>query len=93
MWYVYIVQCNDGSFYTGISTDLEQRIKDHNDGRASEYTKDRIPVALLYCEDFQSKSEARMREVEIKKYGVRNKVKLIKRGLGRRFISTAISEN
>jgi putative endonuclease len=65
--YVYILQCADNTFYTGWTTDIENRLLQHNKGLASKYTRVRVPVSLFYLEEFQSKSEAMKREYAIKK--------------------------
>ena len=87
MWYVYILTCKDGSFYTGVSCNVKKRVLRHNSGRGAEYTKIRRPVELIYIEEFEAKQKAVKREREIKKLGVRNKRRLIKFGLGQRFPS------
>jgi len=87
MWHVYILQCNDGSFYAGVSTNVKNRLKRHNNGKASRYTRSRRPVELLYTEKFDTKSEALRREIEIKDFSLENKRRLIKFGLGQRFPS------
>lgn len=66
-WLVYILRCSDGSLYTGITNDLPKRLKAHNAGRASRYTRSRLPVALAYNEPQKSKSAALKREAAIKK--------------------------
>ena len=66
MNYTYIVECSDGSFYTGWTNDLEKRIKAHNEGKGAKYTKCRRPVVLVYYEKFQTKEEAMSREWAIK---------------------------
>ena len=76
-WVLYIVECNDGSLYTGITTDLDKRLKRHNEGRATKYTRDRKPVRLVYKEIFNTESLARRREIEVKKLSRQNKLKLI----------------
>ena len=86
MWSVYILECNDSSFYTGISDDLDKRLQRHNAGRGAVYTKLRRPVKLLYAEDYETKSLARIREIEIKNFSVLNKRKLIRYGIGKRFV-------
>jgi len=67
MNYVYIVKCADGTLYTGWTTDVEKRIKAHNEKRGAKYTKSRLPVELFYREECESKSEAMKREARIKK--------------------------
>lgn len=66
-WYVYIVQCADESLYTGITKDLDLRIKKHNLGQGAKYTRSRAPVKLVYHEMLVDKSAALKREIEIKK--------------------------
>ena len=66
-WFVYILKCKDNSLYTGITNDLEKRIKVHNLGKGAKYTKARLPVSLLYSETYQTKGDALRRELEIKK--------------------------
>ena len=92
MWYVYILRCNDSSLYTGISTDVVERLLRHNSGKGAKYTRFRKPVGLAYTEEFQNKSQALKREIEIKKLSTENKKKLIKFGLGHRFPSAHIRE-
>jgi putative endonuclease len=77
-WYIYILKCSDNSFYTGITTDLEERIKRHNSGDGARYTRTRKPVRLIYSEGVSSKSEAKRREIEIKSFSKENKERLIK---------------
>jgi len=85
MWYVYILRCKDDSFYTGISVDVEKRVKRHNSPKGAKYTRTRRPVELLYTEKFNTKIEAIKREIEIKRFSRENKRRLIKFGLGQRF--------
>lgn len=66
-FWVYIVRCSDGTLYTGITNDLEMRIRRHNDGRGSKYTRARTPVTLVYAEAARGKSDALKREIGIKK--------------------------
>lgn len=67
-YFVYILKCRDNTLYTGYTTDLENRVKVHNTGKAgAKYTKARRPVVLVYSESFKSKSKALKREWEIKK--------------------------
>ena len=68
MWYVYIVECSDGSYYTGITTDLDRRILEHNlSFKSAKYTRSRRPVKLIYQESVSNRSVASKREYQIKK--------------------------
>ena len=64
--FTYILECSDGSFYTGWTNNLERRVKAHNAGKGAKYTKSRKPVKLVYFETFLTKQEAMRREWEIK---------------------------
>ena len=66
-WLVYVLRCLDGSLYTGITNDLPKRLKAHAAGKASKYTRSRLPVKLAYTEPQRSKSAALKREVAIKR--------------------------
>ena len=78
MNYAYIVECADGTFYTGWSTDPVRRTKDHNQSDAgAKYTRPRRPVELVYYEKFESKKEAMRREYEIKQLTRSEKMELI----------------
>lgn len=79
-WYVYVVRCRDGTFYTGIATDLCRRIREHNedDKRAAKYTRTRRPVELVYWELCANRSEAARREYRIKQYPKRGKEALLR---------------
>jgi putative endonuclease len=66
-WWVYILLCHDGTLYTGITTDLERRLSQHNAGTASKYTRSRRPVTLVYRESAKSHGTALRRELAIKK--------------------------
>ena len=65
--YTYILECNDGSLYTGYTVDLARRLAMHNAGKASKCTRGRLPVKLVYYEAFATKQEAMKRECAIKK--------------------------
>ncbi len=67
MWYLYILQCRDGSLYTGITTDVEKRLEAHRSGKGAKYTRGRGPLALVYQEQCQSHSEALKREMAVKR--------------------------
>ncbi len=75
-YWVYIVRCADGSLYTGITNDLSRRIRLHNTGLGSKYTRSRIPVTLAYAEAASSKGEALRREIQIKKMSRSSKLLL-----------------
>jgi predicted GIY-YIG superfamily endonuclease len=79
-WFVYILECSDGSFYTGITNDLERRQQQHNDGTASRYTRSRRPVILRYHETCQSRSEALIRECSLRLLTRKEKEQLVNRG-------------
>ncbi|MGM8214550.1 GIY-YIG nuclease family protein [Bacillaceae bacterium W0354] len=80
MFYTYILRCGDQSLYTGYTVDIDQRLKKHGEGKASKYTRSRLPVQLVYVEAFNSKSEAMKREAAIKKMSKRAKEKLVECG-------------
>lgn len=65
-WFVYIIECSDNTYYTGISTDIDKRIKTHNNGKGAKYTKYKLPLKLLYSKEFKNKSEASKEEYRIK---------------------------
>ena len=66
MNYTYIVECKDGTYYTGWTNNLDKRLKDHNEGKGAKYTKARLPVFLVYYEEYETKEEAMRREYAIK---------------------------
>ncbi len=78
-YFVYILVCNDSSYYTGYTSNLEKRINQHNNGTGSKYTKTRTPVRLVYYEEFSDKSLAMKRERQIKKLAVYEKEQLIEK--------------
>ena len=67
-WYIYILRCRDGSFYTGITIDLIKRLHLHNSGKGARYTRSRRPCELIYFEECESEITARRRELEIKSW-------------------------
>jgi len=75
--YVYIVQCSDGSFYTGYTTDVQRRVAEHNDGEGAKYTRGRRPVTLVHVESFDDRSSAMQREYAIKQWGRSRKERLV----------------
>ena len=76
-YFCYIVECSDGTFYTGWSTDPERRERQHNTGRGARYTRDRRPVRLVYIEEQEDKPSALRRELRIKHLPRRKKLQLI----------------
>lgn len=77
MNYTYILKCADGSLYTGWTTNLERRVKEHNEGKGAKYTRGRVPVELVYHEEFATKEEAMSREYAIKRLSRAEKLKLV----------------
>ena len=76
MNYTYIVECSDGSLYTGWTNNIEKRILAHNEGRGARYTRGRIPVKLVHLEEFETKEEAMSREFAIKQLTRKQKLEL-----------------
>lgn len=77
VWFVYIVECSDRTFYTGITNDLQRRVEQHNAGQGARYTRSRRPVVLRYQELQPDRSCASIRECEIKALTRRGKQNLI----------------
>lgn len=78
-WFVYILRCADGTFYTGITNNLPRRCRHHNLGKASRYTRCRRPTELIYQESVAGRSEALRRELAIKALSRREKELLVRR--------------
>jgi predicted GIY-YIG superfamily endonuclease len=76
-WTLYILRCRDGSLYAGISTDVDRRLTQHHDGRASRYTRSRRPVTIVYRESCASRSDALKREYAVKALSRAAKERLI----------------
>ena len=76
--YVYILECNDGSYYTGSTIDIEKRIAEHNEGQGANHTKKRWPVSLVYLEEFQRIDDAFNREKQIQGWSRKKKEALMK---------------
>lgn len=77
--YTYIVECRDGTYYTGWTTDIDRRIRVHNAGKGAKYTRSRLPVKLVYMEIWETKQQAMQREAYIKRLSRKEKEKLIQR--------------
>lgn len=75
--YTYIIECSDGTLYTGWTTNLDNRIKAHNSKTGAKYTRSRTPVKLVYYEEFATKEEAMSREYHIKQLTRKQKDELI----------------
>ena len=76
-WWVYILTCSDGTFYVGITTDLDRRIAVHNLGKGARYTRGKRPVVLSYFESCADRSVASIRERELKSLARSEKFELI----------------
>ena len=76
--YMYILECVDDSFYTGITKDLERRLEQHQSGEGAKHTKARLPVKLVYFEEFQSVGEAARREKQVKTWSKKKKETLVR---------------
>ena len=79
-WYVYMLRRGDGSLYTGSTTDVERRLREHQGGTGARYTRSRPPVTLAYAEEAPDRSAAQRREAAIKKLPRAQKLKLIGKG-------------
>ncbi len=92
-WHTYIIKCKDGLLYTGITNNLERRIKAHNSGNGCRFTKYRAPVRLVHNEACLTRPDALKREAQIKRLPRAAKLKLIKLGRRRRppIISAEVS--
>ncbi|TKJ37406.1 MAG: hypothetical protein CEE38_07850 [Planctomycetes bacterium B3_Pla] len=77
MWYLYITKNRNGAFYTGITTNVERRLKEHLRGKGGHYTRENRPQILLYTEQFPSRVEAEAREKQIKRWSRKKKQALI----------------
>lgn len=78
MNYTYMLRCQDGSLYTGWTTDIDKRVRMHNEGKGAKYTHSRRPVKLVYYETFGTKEEAMSREYAIKRLKKKEKEDLAK---------------
>ena len=85
MNYVYLLRCSDNSIYCGWTTDLNARLAAHNSGHGAKYTRSRLPVELVYYEEYEDKTEALSREWHIKRLSREEKLRLIERNVNRLF--------
>lgn len=79
MAYTYILECSDGTLYTGWTSNIDQRLNVHNKGKGAKYTRARLPVKLVYVEENKTRSEAQKREANIKKLTRKEKKELIQK--------------
>lgn len=77
-WSLYTLKCRDGTLYTGITTDLSRRVRQHNDGTASRYTRSRLPVKLIFSEPCRGRSQALKREYAMKQLSRIEKIAYIR---------------
>jgi len=77
-WYVYIIQCKDGTFYTGTTPDVNRRFLEHKEGRGGRYTLLHKPFKIIFCENFKTKQEALKRERQLKGWSHKKKENLAK---------------
>ena len=75
--YTYILKCADETLYCGWTNDLEKRLKAHSEGKGAKYTRSRLPVTLVYFEEFETSVDAQKREYQIKQMTRREKLKLL----------------
>ena len=78
MNYVYLLRCADGTYYCGWTTDIEARVKKHNSGQGAKYTRSRLPVELVYIEEYEDRHRALSREWHLKRMKREEKEKLVK---------------
>ena len=76
-WTVYVLRCKTGELYTGCTTDLDRRVREHNSGSGSKFTRSRLPVAVVYTEELGNRSEALRRERAIKEMRRSEKLHLV----------------
>ena len=79
IWYVYILRCSDSTLYTGVTTDVERRFREHKEGKTgAKYTRSHFPLEIMYEEKHNSRSEAQIRESGLKRLKREDKLALIK---------------
>jgi putative endonuclease len=77
MWFVYVIQCVDGSFYTGSTNNLEKRFSEHKNGKGGHYTRSHKVVKIIYSKQLATQSKALKREIEIKKWKRNKKIQVL----------------
>ena len=86
--YMYVVECCDGTYYTGYTTDVKKRIAVHNSGKGAKYTRARLPVKLIYVQGFDSKEEAMSAEALLKRKTRLQKENYLKENQNRNLVDT-----
>lgn len=86
--YFYVLMCNDGSYYAGYTNDLQKRLKTHNEGKGAKYTRGRLPVSIIYHEEFQTKQEAMKAEYAFKQWDRKKKEKFLMKEVGEAYETT-----
>jgi len=81
MYFIYLLECRDGSLYAGMTTDVERRLKEHQSGKASAYTKAHGALAMVYVEERKDRGDALRREAEIKRLSRAEKLALVAGGM------------
>ena len=77
-WFLYVLKCGDGTLYTGVTTNMQRRLKEHNtSSRGAKYTKTRRPVAIVYCVSYKDRSAAQKAEYKFKQLTRKQKEKII----------------
>jgi len=80
-WFLYILQCADGTYYTGVTTDMKRRLNEHNTSkRGAKYTKTRRPVKVVYLSEYEDRSSAQKAEYEFKQLTRKQKESIINEG-------------
>ncbi len=78
LWYLYVLRCNDDTLYTGITTDIDRRVKEHNtSSKGARYTRSRRPVSVVYSTEFSDRSSAQKAEISFKKMSRLKKLNVI----------------
>ncbi|WP_429162322.1 GIY-YIG nuclease family protein [Desulfitispora alkaliphila] len=80
-YFVYLLECSDGTLYTGYTNNINKRLATHNSGKGAKYTRSRLPVKIVYCEEHFTKSAALKREYIIRKMSRQKKEELVKKHL------------
>jgi len=80
IWFTYIIECSDNTFYVGTTNNLEKRMAKHNAGKGAKYTRGRTPVKIRYMCSFESRAEACKFEYKLKQYSKKEKIEIIQKG-------------